>query len=427
MKKLIILIISNLLIANVVESDAAITINSGVTVTINGDFQNTGSIINEGAIYLIDGHYDHNDDGVVGTITGGGIFSLCDETKSLHDGANLISFYALPEDSTVENVRSSLGDNATGLIGQAQAANNQTEGWGWIGSLQIINPKHGYWLILNEYDELSLCDAVLTDPGIEYDLHAGANLISFPSFGSVEVSPSLPDNIEEFVTSIIGEGSAAYQTSPGQWIGSLSKLMSGRGYWFIASEDISFSFELNTLQRKSSNKYTEEFLDGYEYNQSTTQAFYFIESVENIEVGDWLLSYNGDELIGSRQWQGMIIDIPVMGNDGSSYSEDYLQVGQTPQLKLLKDDLLIDLEGDIPSFEDNGMFTAINLTQTVPIPNDFSLSKAYPNPFNPVTTLKSITHIICSNTLSNYSCYIFFNIIGNGCTNINSSKNREGN
>ena len=96
MKKIIILIISNLLIANVVTNNAAITIDSGVTVTINGDFQNTGSIVNEGAIYLI-GQYDHNDDdGVVGTIAGSGIFSLCDQPKELDEGANLISFYALP-------------------------------------------------------------------------------------------------------------------------------------------------------------------------------------------------------------------------------------------------------------------------------------------------------------------------------------------
>jgi hypothetical protein len=133
--------------------------------------------------------------------------------------------------------------------------------------------------------------------------------------------------------------------------GSLTNFNGGKGYWVKASEDISFSFELNTLQRKSSNNYTKETLDGYEYNQSTVQAFYFIESVENIEVGDWLLSFNGDELIGKRQWQGYITDLPAMGDDGNSYSEGYLKVGETPQLKLLKDDILIDLEGDIAAFE----------------------------------------------------------------------------
>ena len=47
MKKLSLLIISNLLIANVT-SDAALTIDSDVTVTINGMFTNTGSVENEG-------------------------------------------------------------------------------------------------------------------------------------------------------------------------------------------------------------------------------------------------------------------------------------------------------------------------------------------------------------------------------------------
>ena len=58
MKKLIILIISNLLIANVT-SDAAITIDSGVTVTINGNFSNSGNVGNDGTLN-INGYYDHN-------------------------------------------------------------------------------------------------------------------------------------------------------------------------------------------------------------------------------------------------------------------------------------------------------------------------------------------------------------------------------
>jgi len=381
MKKIIILIISNLLIANVT-SDAAITIDSDVTVTINGSFSNSGNVGNEGALN-INGYYDHN--AGAGTFSGDGTFSLCDQPKELDAGANLISFYALPEDASIENVMSSIEGVATGVIGEGVAANyNGTE---WMGSLNTISPKSGYWAVVNEDVTLSLCNAVLTDPEIVYNLEAGANLLSFPSFGIIDISASIPDDVEEYITGIIGQGVAANNNATGAWMGSLNTLNGGSGYWFMASEDISFSFELNTLQRISSKNYTKETLDGYEYSQSTVQAFYFIESVENIEVGDWLLSFNGDELIGSRQWQGYIIDIPAMGNDGNSYSEDYLQVGQTPQLKLLKDDILIDLEGDIAAFENNGLFTAINLSQTVPIPNDFSLSKAYPNPFNPVTTL----------------------------------------
>ena len=383
MKKLIILIISNLLMA--VSSDANITIDSGVTVTINGNFSNSGSILNEGSIYLIDGQYSHN--GGAGTYNGSGVFSMCDQTKYLHSGANLISFYALPENDSIANVMSSIEGVATGVVGEGVAA-NYSDGEGWVGSLVTISSRSGYWVMVDESSELALCDAVLTPPLTVYNLHEGANLISFPSFGTIDLGASIPDDVEGNITSIIGEGVAASNDGL-TWSGSLEQdgFIGGKGYWVMVSEPISFSFDLSALQRKSSNKYTKEILDGYEYIQSSMQAFYFIESVENIEVGDWLLSYNGDKLIGSRQWQGYTVDLPAMGDDGNIYSEGYLQIGQTPQLKLLKDDILIDLEGDIPSFEHNGIFTSINLSQTVPIPNDFSLSKAYPNPFNPVTTL----------------------------------------
>ena len=58
MKKIIILIISNLLIANIT-SDATITIGAGVTLTTNGDFINNGSILNYGT-FDIKGDYTNN-------------------------------------------------------------------------------------------------------------------------------------------------------------------------------------------------------------------------------------------------------------------------------------------------------------------------------------------------------------------------------
>ena len=234
MKKLIILIISNLLIANVT-SDAAITIGSGVTVTINGDFSNSGSVANEGSL-IINGYYDHN--AGAGTFSGSGIFSLCDQPKELHNGANLISFYALPEDASIDNVMSSIEGVATGVIGEGVAANYDN---GWVGSLNTISPTSGYWVIVNDIDSLFLCDAVLTSPATEYDLHAGANLISFPSFGTIDLGASIPGDVEGSITGIIGEGVVAKNDPVSGWQGSLARFNGGEGYWVITSEAISFS------------------------------------------------------------------------------------------------------------------------------------------------------------------------------------------
>ena len=76
-----------MLIANVVTNNAAITIDSLVTVTINGSFSNSDSILNEGALN-INGYYDHN--AGAGTFSGDGTFSLCDQTKTLN--SNLVNY-----------------------------------------------------------------------------------------------------------------------------------------------------------------------------------------------------------------------------------------------------------------------------------------------------------------------------------------------
>ena len=74
-----------------------------------------------------------------------------------------------------------------------------------------------------------------------------------------------------------------------------------------------------------------------------------------------------------------------MGYDGNSYSSDYIKAGDTPTFKLLSGGKLTTLEGDIPTWSDNGLFMVSNLSEV--IPKTYSLSQAYPNPFNPTTTL----------------------------------------
>ena len=73
-----------------------------------------------------------------------------------------------------------------------------------------------------------------------------------------------------------------------------------------------------------------------------------------------------------------------MGDDGNSFTSGYIQAGDTPEFKLLTDNRFIALDGDIGSFTNNGLYSISNL---ILLPEAFDLSPAYPNPFNPTTTL----------------------------------------
>ena len=61
----------------------------------------------------------------------------------------------------------------------------------------------------------------------------------------------------------------------------------------------------------------------YEYKQSSQQAFYFIRDIEGVQEGDWILAFNNNIVVGSRQWTGTMTDIPAMGNDGFEMSYGY--------------------------------------------------------------------------------------------------------
>ena len=68
---------------------------------------------------------------------------------------------------------------------------------------------------------------------------------------------------------------------------------------------------------------TDEYLPGqpdeFSFNQSVSQAFYFVLSAtdlygEPLEANaDWIGLFNGDVCVGAREWPGEAVDIPAMG------------------------------------------------------------------------------------------------------------------
>ena len=126
-----------------------------------------------------------------------------------------------------------------------------------------------------------------------------------------------------------------------------------------------------------------------EYYQSSQQAFYFFKDIEGAETGDIIEVYEKNILVGSRVWNGSYTDIPVMGYDYSDYTAGYCTNGSIPTFKLIKADGGEEylLYGYIEPWESNGLFISEALKRNHQMPDKFSISNVYPNPFNPSTTI----------------------------------------
>ena len=318
-------------------------------------------------------------------------------TYNVSQGSNLISFYGVPIDNSISNVLSSVNEFVGGVIGAGVAA-SYVNGLGWVGSIETIHLTSGYWLLVegevNEEFEFTIT-APPPDINTIYHIQDGANLISYIGTDGMNITDAFPNDIEFNITGLIGEGVAASQISPEFWVGSLSILEQRKGYWLFSDAIFDYSWELDFSFTKTDGFNIDNLNpEMFSFNQSTKQAFYFVENlnINNniIEHSDWLLSYCNNKLVGSREWRGQYTDIPVMGNDGTGNTNDYCQDGDSPIFKFydISNNEFYDLNSnDIPVWENNSIFHLNELFSINSHPVTYSLSKPYPNPFNPITTI----------------------------------------
>ena len=84
--------------------------------------------------------------------------------------------------------------------------------------------------------------------------------------------------------------------------------------------------------------------EGFEFTQSTQQAFYkFLDGAFNDEplefMGSWIGAFRNDVCVGSWPWVGEFTQVPVMGNDGSDFTLDYMIEGEIPEFYIYDPEL----------------------------------------------------------------------------------------
>ena len=329
----------------------------------------------------------------------------CDVDITLHEGNNLVSFHALPDAGL--DVGTFFGSTSVyQVIGQGVSSviNNAGD---WVGSLSDVAAEDGYWvradLSENEEEAFQVQGSPLGS--VTYDLAEGSNLLSYPYSITQSLSDAIPAEATDATFAVVGEGLAAINI--GVWVGSLADnetggLRGGKGYWFTTTldEDDLVSFEFNTPSSSDDSRaYSSDMSmpvvpEGFDYTQSTSQAFYFIDSATFDEVelvaGDWIVAYNENVVVGSWPWSGAYTTVPAMGYDGSESTLGYMENGELPTFKLLRaeDGGLYDMSivGDADVWTNNGA-SIVTLSGSTPVPTDISLNEAYPNPFNPSTNI----------------------------------------
>jgi len=120
----------------------------------------------------------------------------------------------------------------------------------------------------------------------------------------------------------------------------------------------------------------------FSFNQSSQQCFYFITGISGIELmgSDIVVAYKDDKVVGAAQWVGQYTTVPVMGDEGESYTDGYCFPGDIPIFKLARDDgslIPLTVPGGTPAWVALGQpFVVFNASAVEPEPEPTEIVSA---------------------------------------------------
>ena len=95
------------------------------------------------------------------------------------------------------------------------------------------------FLITAEFPDM---DTGYIEDGFDYCVEPGANLMSYPCDSAVALLDAIPSDALSSFEGIIGAGTAASNLD-GVWVGSITNLSPGSGYWIKSNSALCFNYD----------------------------------------------------------------------------------------------------------------------------------------------------------------------------------------
>ena len=345
---------------------------------------------------LVDG-----DGGTTGGGSDGGGEEMISLSIPLIAGFNWISFNVVPEDASLSGILESIGDNALFIASQSDGTSTYYGGdYGWYGTLAMLEPTQMYKLEMAEAATLTITGIPVNVASSPISLIEGWNWIGY--------LPQNPGALDAALASLGTDANFVASQSDGVsnnygdygWYGSLATLEPGSGY---------------LLEMESPGELVYPEFDG-----SMARAENKQEVILSHKISDWDFNYGDYRYVGavtasieSREDNygdvvGVFVDDKCRGiaermhfpfDDHYMYIvQVYSNVEDGEELTFKYYDSLNDevVEYNETLTFENYMnvgdgFNTFALSQEagdVSQPRAYSISEAYPNPFNPVTSFE---------------------------------------
>jgi len=341
-------------------------------------------------VYDIDESVNFNSELAAGNLLDPFIFNITlkvNVSSDLLEGWNWISFNVFNNDMSLASMLSSVGDNANFVKTQTAYA-DYYEDYGWFGNLEEIDNVSMYKLNMDNNDSLELWAYPVEVSETVFNLNEGYNWMGYSPQVSLDLNDALihlsPGAIEYIKTQT---GYADYYDDFG-FFGNLESMNPLNGYIARSVLNTDFIFNDAGMARTVSfdNNTYDEFdlnIHDYEHNATMTSAVYI--DAERVDSYDYVLSaYNDSKCVGYTEGLyfpldgSIVFPLMVYGNEaGNALTlKVYNKTTQT----------YLDIEEEFIFTPDmtlgDGLDPVVlNSTQT---PASYSISAAYPNPFNPV-------------------------------------------